>query len=121
MENGDFVIVFCATCLLLYVYYFFYIVILCCVFLTWCDVDVLLVGFGSAGSVCVLCCGGAEWSVLVLLHLGFGSCWFWDFDGDDFVVSWKTELFFCATCLLLFLYCDFCVDDCIRIIDFFVS
>lgn len=25
VENGDFVIVFCATCLLLYVYYFFFI------------------------------------------------------------------------------------------------
>ena len=48
--------------------------------------------FGLAGSVCVLCCGGAERSVLVLLRLGFCSCWFWDFDGDDFVVSWKTVI-----------------------------
>ena len=48
--------------------------------------------FGLVGSVCVLCCDGAERSVLVLLHLGFGSCWFWDFDGDDFVVLWKTVI-----------------------------
>ena len=48
--------------------------------------------FGLVGSVCVLCCGGAERSVLVLLRLGFCSCWFWDFDGDDFVVSWKTVI-----------------------------
>ena len=27
-----------------------------------------------------------------LLHLGFGSCWFWDFDGDDVVGSWKTVI-----------------------------
>ena len=34
-------------------------------------------------------------------------------ENGDFVIV------FCATCLLLFLYCDFCVDVCIRIIDFF--
>ena len=50
--------------------------------------------FGLVGSVCVLCCGGSERSVLVLLHLGFGSCWSWDFDGDDFVVSWKTVILY---------------------------
>ena len=71
MENGDFVIVFCATCLLLYVYYFFYIVILCCAFLTWCDVDALLVGSGLLVPCVFLCCGGAERAVLVFLRLGF--------------------------------------------------
>ena len=92
MENGDFVIVFCATCLLLYVYYFFYIVILCCAFLTWCDVDVLLVGSGWLVP-CVFC-------VVVALNGPYWFCCVWglfvlalrDFDGDDFVVSWKTVI-----------------------------
>ena len=43
--------------------------------------------------VCWICVvvalNGPYW---FLLHLGFGSCWFWDFDGDDFVVSWKTVI-----------------------------
>ena len=77
MENGDFVIVFCATCLLLYVYYFFYIVILCCVFLTWCDVDVLLVGSGWLVP-CVFCIvvapNGPYWfcCIWALVRVGFG-------------------------------------------------
>ena len=81
MENGDFVIVFCATCLLLYVYYFFYIVILCCAFLTWCDVDALLVGSGRLVP-CVFCVvvapngpyfGFVAFGVLFMLVLGFNG------------------------------------------------
>ena len=72
MENGDFVIVFCATCLLLYVYYFFYIVILCCAFLTWCDVDVLLVGSGWLVP-CVFCVVVAP-NGLYFGFVAFGVC-----------------------------------------------
>ena len=50
---------------------FFYIVILCCAFLTWCDVDVLLVGSGWLVP-CVFC-------VVVALNGPYWFCCIWDF------------------------------------------
>ena len=78
MENGDFVIVFLCNvsitlCLLL-----FYIVILCCAFLTWCDVDVLLVGSGWLVP-CVFCVvvapNGPYWfcCIWALVRVGFAG------------------------------------------------
>lgn len=84
---------------------------------------------GLAGSVCVLCCDGAERSVLVLLRLGFvrvglgilmATMCCGVVENGDFVIVFLCNVSI-TLCLLLFLYCDFCVDVCIRIIDFFVS
>ena len=72
MENGDFVIVFlCNESITLLSITFFYIVILCCAFLTWCDVDVLLVGSGWLVP-CVFC-------VVVALNGPYWFCCVWDF------------------------------------------
>lgn len=74
---------------------------------------------------CVFCVvmalNGPYWfccvfGILFVLVLGF---WWRRFCGV--VENGNFVIVFCATCLLLFLYCDFCVDVCIRIIDFFVS
>ena len=116
-------------------HYFFFVLWFCRDFLCWCVfyfgwlIVVDFGRFGLVGSVCVLCCDGAERSVLVLLRL-------WDFVRVGFGIlmatilwcrgkRWFCNCFLCnvsiVLCLLLFLYCDFCVDVCIRIIDFFVS